>query len=62
MSGLISRISFVRMVHEDTRYVVVQNNTIYFVKNKSDSQHKYSETVIIEIYRVLEFLIDNIFV
>ena len=39
--------------------LAISHQTNYFVKNHSDSTHKYSE---VEIKKMLEFLIDNIFV
>ena len=41
------------------RYLVLGKDKPYFVKNHSDSKKKYSE---VDIIRMLEFLIDNIFV
>jgi hypothetical protein len=38
---------------------VINDQKHYFVKHHSDSTHKYSE---IEIKKMLEFLIDNIYV
>ena len=43
------------MVHEDTSMY----NTAYFVKDEIDSPNTYSET---DIIRMVEFLIDNIYV
>ena len=40
-------------------YLVISHVNNYFVKNHSDSTHKYSE---VDIKKMLEFLIDNIFV
>ena len=41
------------------KYLVLGRDKPYFVKNHSDSKKKYSE---VDIIRMLEFLIDNIFV
>ena len=41
------------------KYLVIGRNKSYFVKNHSDSDKKFSEN---DIIRMLEFLIDNIFV
>ena len=41
------------------KYLVLGNEESYFVKEESDSKHKYSEDYII---KMLEFLVDNIFV
>ena len=40
-------------------YLVIGNLKNYFVKNHSDCTHKYSE---VDIKKMLEFLIDNIYV
>jgi hypothetical protein len=40
-------------------YLVISHQNHYFVKHHSDSIHKYSE---VEIKKMLEFLIDNIYV
>ena len=40
-------------------YLVISHPKNYFVKHHSDSTHKYSE---VDIKKMLEFLIDNIFV
>ena len=40
-------------------YIVVGYKSTYFVKNHSESKHKYTED---DIVRMIEFLIDNIFV
>jgi hypothetical protein len=40
-------------------YLVFSHPHIYFIKYHSDSTHKYSE---VEIIKILEFLIDDIFV
>ena len=40
-------------------YLVISHQKHYFVKHHSDSMHKYSE---VEIKKMLEFLIDNIYV
>jgi hypothetical protein len=40
-------------------YLVMSHQKYYFVKYNSDSTHKHSE---VEIKKMLEFLIDNIFV
>ena len=42
-----------------TEYIVVGYTYTYFVKDHSEAKHKYTED---DIYRMLEFLIDNIFV
>ena len=41
------------------RYLVLGHEESYFVKEHSDSKHKYSED---DIIKMLEFLVDNIFV
>ena len=41
------------------KYLVLGHEEIYFVKEHSDSKHKYSED---DIIKMLEFLVDNIFV
>ena len=41
------------------KYLVLGNEESYFVKEHSDSKHKYSED---DIIKMLEFLVDNIFV
>ena len=41
------------------QYIVVNYNKTYFVKNHSDSKNKFSAN---DIIRMLEFLIDNIYV
>jgi hypothetical protein len=41
------------------RYLYLDHQKHYFVKYHSDSAHKYSE---VEMKKMLEFLIDNIFV
>ena len=41
------------------KYLVLGHEESYFVKEHSDSKHKYSED---DIIKMLEFLIDNIFV
>ena len=41
------------------KYLVLGHEKTYFVKEHSDSKHKYSED---DIIKMLEFLIDNIFV
>jgi hypothetical protein len=38
---------------------VISHQKHYFVKHHSDSTHKYSE---VEIKKMMEFLIDNIFI
>jgi hypothetical protein len=38
---------------------VISHQKQYFVKSHSDSTHKYSE---VEIKKMLEFVIDNVFV
>ena len=40
-------------------YIVVGHNSTYFVKNTSNAKNKYTED---DIVRILDFLIDNIFV
>ena len=40
-------------------YIVVGNNSTYFVKNTSKAKNKYTED---DIVRMIDFLIDNIFV
>jgi hypothetical protein len=40
-------------------YLVISHQKHYIVKDHSDSMHKYSE---VEIKKMLEFLIDNIYV
>jgi hypothetical protein len=40
-------------------HLVISHQKHYFVKHHSDSMHKYSE---VEIKKMLEFLIDNIYV
>ena len=40
-------------------YLVLGHDKSYFVKKYSDSKHKYSED---DIIKMLEFLVDNIFV
>jgi hypothetical protein len=40
-------------------YLVISHQKHYFVKHQSDTMHKYSE---VEIKKMLEFLIDNIYV
>ena len=40
-------------------YIVVGYNSTYFVKNTSNATNKYTEN---DIIRMLDFLIDNIFV
>ena len=40
-------------------YIVVGHNSTYFVKNTSNAKYKYTED---DIVRMLDFLIDNIFV
>ena len=39
-------------------YIVLGRNTSYFVRNNSKSSSKYTEE---DVYKILEFLIDNIF-
>ena len=41
------------------KYLVLGHEESYFVKQHSDSKHKYSED---DIIKMLEFLVDNIFV
>ena len=41
------------------KYLVLGHEESYFVKEHSDSKHKYSED---DIIKMLEFLVDNIFV
>ena len=41
------------------KYLVLGHEESYFVKEHSDSKHKYSEN---DIIKMLEFLVDNIFV
>ncbi|WP_204244209.1 hypothetical protein, partial [Wocania ichthyoenteri] len=41
------------------KFIVVNYDKTYFVKEKSDSENKYTET---DIIQMLNFLIDNIFV
>ena len=41
------------------KYLVLGHEESYFVKEQSDSKHKYSED---DIIKMLEFLVDNIFV
>ena len=41
------------------KYLVLGHEESYFVKEHSDSKHKYSEH---DIIKMLEFLVDNIFV
>ena len=41
------------------KYIVLGHEESYFVKEHSDSKHKYSED---DIIKMLEFLVDNIFV
>ena len=41
------------------KYIVIGHSQNYFVKNHSDSTHKYSEE---DIQKMLEFLVDNIYV
>jgi hypothetical protein len=40
-------------------YIVISHQKHYFVKYHSDSTHQYS---VVEIEKILEFLIDNIYV
>ena len=40
-------------------YIVVNDNSTYFVKSHSNAKHKYTED---DIVRMINFLIDNIFV
>ena len=40
-------------------YIVVGNNSTYFVRNTSKAKNKYTED---DIVRMIDFLIDNIFV
>ena len=40
-------------------YIVVNHNSTYFVKNHSNAKHKYTKH---DIVRMINFLIDNIFV
>ena len=40
-------------------YIVVSYNSTYFVKDHSNAKHKYTEN---DIIRMIDFLIDNIFV
>jgi hypothetical protein len=47
------------MVKGNYSYLVISHQKQYFVKYHSDSTHKYFE---VEIKKILEFLIDNIFV
>ena len=41
------------------KYLVIGRDKSYFVKNHTDSHKKYSEE---DIVRMLDFLIDNVFV
>ena len=41
------------------KYLVLGHDETYFVKEHSDSKHKYSEE---DIIKMLEFLVDNTFV
>ena len=41
------------------KYIVVGYNSTYFVKDHSNGKHKYTEN---DIIRMIDFLIDNIFV
>jgi hypothetical protein len=47
------------MVKGNIHYLVISHQKHYFVKYHSDPTHKYSE---VEIKKMLEFLIDNIYV
>jgi hypothetical protein len=47
------------MANVDRKYLVLRKDRSYFVKHRSDSTKKLSET---DIFNMLEFLIDNIFV
>jgi hypothetical protein len=47
------------MANVDTTYLVIGRDKSYFVKHHSDSTKKFSET---NIFKMLEFLIYNIFV
>ena len=40
-------------------YIIVGYNSTYFVKDHSNANHKYTEN---DIVRMIDFLIDNIFV
>ena len=51
--------SFSKTEIAGTKYVVLGHEEAYFVKENSDSKNKYSED---DIIKMLEFLIDNIFV
>ena len=48
-----------KMEKKRYEYVVVGHNSTYFVKNTSNSKHKDTED---DIVRMLDFLIDNIFI
>ena len=41
------------------KYIVVNYNTSYFVKNYTEARQKYTE---VEVINMVNFLVDNIFV
>ena len=58
LSGLIS-FFICKNGSRKYKYIVVMYDTAYFVKDEIDSPNKYSET---DIIRIVELLIDNIYV
>jgi hypothetical protein len=56
---IIDNCFFNKNVKRKYSYLVISHQKQYFVKYHSDSTHKYSE---VEITKMLEFLIENIFV
>ena len=59
LSGLIRSSFICKNGSRRSKYVIAKYNTAYFVKDEIDSPNKYSET---DIIRLVEFLIDNIYV
>ena len=59
LKSLIQQCFFKRSGERRYKYLVIGKDKSYFVKNHTDSNRKYSEE---DIVRMLDFLIDNIFV
>ena len=59
LSDIIDSCFFNKNGNRKFSYIVIGNRKHYFVKTHSDCPHKYSE---VQIKRMLDFLIDNIYV
>ena len=59
LAGIIRNSFIFKNVNRRYTYLIFGHEEAYFVKEHSDSQNKYSED---DIIKMLEFLVDNIFV